>query len=253
MIEFKNDLILIKDNRKKIVFISVGVFLIVLLITFIAMQFLKYQVEGETNLPFKFTNLLIVSTADAIGKENSSDRWDLQLLQNNDIYLKIDMDDEKDSLQKITIQNFVINNNPIKGEPKIYHPVDDKDLFYLYKEENLVDDKIEYNVSKNNNVKKLQIAMDGGIVSFSSCSDNIANFVSNDDTEIKYDGTLLNKVNISADDLKYQLNADIIIEMKSGKKYKTTMCFDLPLNNILEEGTVKQETSDFDNLIFKRI
>ena len=42
----------------------------------------------------------------------------------------------------------------------------------------------------------MELANDGGLVTFSSCSKNIAQYVSDEDTEIKYDGSLLQKVNM---------------------------------------------------------
>ena len=252
MIEFRED----KKSKKKIVYISIGIFIAIIVVTLIAIQLLKYQVEGEKNLPFEITDMLIVSTGDGIGNEDVENRWNLVVLQNNDIYIEIkEKTDEnrKEHLKSVTLQNFNISNGPQKGEPKIYHPVNDKDLIYLYKDENLVQDKIEYNVASKNNIKKLELGPDGGILSFSSCSTNVAYYISNEDTEMKYDATLLNKVGISEEQLKYQINFDIIVEMESNKKYKATITLDLPLSNLLSEGTVQDEKTDFSNIIFKRL
>lgn len=255
MIKFKSDVIKYTKHRKT-VYIILGVAALVLLIIFIAMQLLKYEVEGEQSLPFKFKNMLIVSTADAVGKENSENRWDLSILQNNDIYIEIEgiRDNDKiDSFNKVTLENFNISNGPQLGKPEIYKPVNDKDLIYLYKDENIVMDKIEYNATVSENVKKLEIGRNGGIISFSSCSNNIANYVSNEDTEVKYDGSLLNKVKIKEEQIKYDISFDIIVEMESKKMYKATMNLSLPLNNLIKEGIVQKEITNFDDVVFKRV
>ena len=252
MIEFRED----KKNKKKIVHICLGIFGICIVVTLIAIQLLKYQVEGEKNLPFEITNMLIVSTGDGSGNEDQENRWNLVVLQNNDIYIEIKGktdENRSEHFKKITFENFNISNGPLKGEPKIYHPTDDKDLIYLYKDENVVQDKIEYNVASRCNIKKMELGPDGGIVSFSSCSTNVSHYISNEDTEIKYDATLLKKVGISEEQLKYQISFDIIVEMESNKKYKANMILDLPLNNLLTEGTVQEEKMDFSNVIFKRV
>lgn len=256
MIDLNNNIIY-QTNKKKFIFISIIVIIIVLTILASAMQLLKYHEEGEKNLPFELKDMLIVSTADGIGKENSENRWDLSILQNNDIYIEFkDKVDNKrnDPLKKITIDNFNISNGPIKGEPKLYHPVNDKDLIFVYKDENLVtDNKIEYNVAAINNVKKQEFARDGGIIAFSSCSGDVANYVSNEDNEIKYDGSLLTKVNITQYELKYNLSFDITVEMESNKKYKATINLELPLENFITEGTSQKEITDFSNVEFKRV
>ena len=255
MIEYKSNIIKI-ESRKKIIYICILIAILILIFIFVAMNFLKYQVEGEKKLPFEITNMLIVSTADGIGKEDPNNRWNLSILQNNDIYIDIknkSYNGKNDSIKKIVLENFTITNGPQEGEPKIYHPVNDKDLIYLYKDENLVYDKIEYNVAPTNNIKKLEIARNGGIVSFSSCSYNVATYISNDENEIKYDATLLNKVGINEEEVKYEINFDIIVEMESSKKYKSSINLNLPLDNLLQKGTIKMEIKDFSNIVFKRV
>ena len=254
MIEFKNE-IGIKKNTNRVIYICIGVFFAVLIIVLVAMFLLKYHVEGEKKLPFEITEMLIISTADGIGEDNEGNRWNISILQNNDIYINIKekiSKEKPDSLKKIILQNFNINNGPEKGEPKIYHPTDDKDLIYLYKEENQILDKAEYNVATSSNVKKMQISKEGGIVSFSSCSTNIARYISNEDTQIKYDGSLLNKVNITEEQIQYTITFDIIVEMESGKKYKGSITLELPLKDLITDGTVKKEIKSFDNIVFKR-
>lgn len=255
MINFRSD-IGIKKSKRRIVYMSISISFTILIIILVAILLLKYNVEGEKNLPFEITNILIVSTVDAIGNDDSENRWNLSILQNNDIYIDIKEKsgvEKKDSFKKITLQNFNLISTPQKGEPKIYHPIDDKDLIYLYKDENLIEDKIEYKASSNSNLKKLEIARNGGIVSFSSCSNNIATYISNEDTEIRYDGSILNKVNINEEELKYEISFDIIVEMESNKKYQARIDLKLPLDNLITEGTVKKEIKDFDNIVFKRI
>ena len=256
MIDFSTKTLTHYTNKKKIILISLLVIIIVTTIVVSGMQLLKYNVEGEKKLPFKLDNMLIVSTADGIGRKDTESRWDLSVLQNNDIYIEIkDIVDNKrsDSLKKVTLENFAITNGPVKGQPKIYHPVNDKDLIYIYKDENLALNSIEYNVAAISNVKKQEIARDGGIISFSTCSYDVANYVSNEDTEVAYDGKLLSKVNLTQYEIKYDLSFDIIVEMESNKRYKATMYLSLPLDDLIEKGTVQKEITDFSNIEFKRV
>lgn len=257
MINFKSDINkYLKYNDKKKIYISLIFAIVVIGIVIIGMQLLKYNVEGEKSLPFKLTKMLIISTADGIGKEDSQYLWDLDILQKNDVYIEIKENKEdikNDQFKKITLENFIISNGPQKGEPKIYHPVNDKDLVYVYKEENISNEKIEYNVAEKSNIKKLEISSNEGLVSFSSCSSNVASYKSNEDTEVSYDGKLLNKVQITEEEVKYDVSFDMIIEMESKKTYKATFNLQLPLKNITSDGIVKSEIKDFENIVFKRI
>lgn len=102
-------------------------------------------------------------------------------------------------------------------------------------------------------MKKMELANDGGLVTFSSCSNNIAQYVSDDETEIKYDGSLLQKVNINEEQLKYSLSFDIIIETVSEKKYKASVTLEIPIENFINDGIAKKEIKDNEEIIFKRI
>lgn len=50
---------------------------------------LKYSVEGESSLPFDLSKISIISIAEGTDVEDSANRWNLQVSQNNDIYLYI--------------------------------------------------------------------------------------------------------------------------------------------------------------------
>ena len=67
---------------------------IVLIIAVIALLILKYEVEGEQNMPFKLSSVLILSNAEGYQEKQSQEyRWDTEIYQNNDIYLNIIIQD----------------------------------------------------------------------------------------------------------------------------------------------------------------
>ena len=63
--------------------------IIVFIIAIVSLMMLKYEVEGEINMPFNLSRIMVVSSAEGIQKEGTENIWDLELLQNNDIYLEI--------------------------------------------------------------------------------------------------------------------------------------------------------------------
>ena len=83
--------------------------------------------------------------------------------------------------------------------------------------------------------------------------DNLGNYISNDSTEITYDGKLLQNINVNIDEIKFSLNFDILIETNKNVTYKGTISIDLPADEIIEKGSCNFEITDFDDVVFKRI
>ena len=76
---------------KKIIRIFTAILITILIATIIALLILKYNVEGEDNLPFELSKIMVISTAEGkdIQNEQTENKWNLKLSQNNDIYLEI--------------------------------------------------------------------------------------------------------------------------------------------------------------------
>ena len=67
-----------------------------------------------------------------------------------------------------------------------------------------------------------------------------------------HNGTILAKNGIVYNDIKFKISFDIIIELISGTKYTGTVQMELPVGNIIQEGTSNKEKIDFSDVIFKR-
>ena len=100
---------------KKIVHICVILGIIVLILIIAGIIMLRYQVEGETNLPFELSKMIVVSTAESNEIEAVADtKWNFSVNQYNDIYLEIQKNDEYTkniNIKNITFENFVIEKN----------------------------------------------------------------------------------------------------------------------------------------------
>ena len=78
-----------KRILKKYIFIS---FLLIAISVSILLM-VKYNVEGEKNLPLELNKIIIKSTINA--QSNASENlWDLNLEQNNDIYIYFKKNDK---------------------------------------------------------------------------------------------------------------------------------------------------------------
>ena len=49
-----------RDNKKKIITIALFTSMVMILLAIVVVLLLKYNVEGETNLPFELKNILLI-------------------------------------------------------------------------------------------------------------------------------------------------------------------------------------------------
>ena len=110
-----------EENRKEAIKRAVAISILTLLIGVVGFIMIKYEIEGETNLPFKLSKIMIISTADAIEKDEQT----MSITQCNDLYLTIEKNAEykADSMiEKISIENIKIMSAPKKGKVAFYRP-----------------------------------------------------------------------------------------------------------------------------------
>ena len=127
---------------------------------------LKYEVEGEGNMPFELSQLVVVSTAEGIDKEGEA-TWNFDIVQNNDIYLYISKNKnykQTEIIKNIIIDNLIVEEAPIKGKIKFYRPSKNENVVYEYLDEYILEESLTYEGNENTNLKNLEIANQGGIV-----------------------------------------------------------------------------------------
>ena len=160
---------------RKIINFFTAVFILALIITIICLIMLKYEVEGENNMPFELSQMVTVSTAEGINAEGDS-TWNLNLVQNNDIYLHISKNKnyrETEIIKNIKIDNFKINSIPQKGTISIYRPSKDENKTYEYSDEYIVEKELVYAGNENTNMKELLVSNQGGVVTFRISNQNL--------------------------------------------------------------------------------
>ena len=241
---------------KRIIKTAVTLFIVILIIIIIVLLILKYQIEGEKNMPFKLGKIMIISTAEGVHKEEAEETWNLNIMQNNDIYIEIDKNKNyKDTeiIEKITLDNFKIISNSEVGEITIYKPTTNENKTYEYLDEFIVNDKLEYIGSTQTNIKNLEIANQGGMILLRYTIKDASEYTSNEDNEIQHDGTLLAKTGISLEQIQFEVEFDLNITLKSGITYKGTVNLKLPVGNIIDEGTSSVEITNFKEVVFKRL
>ena len=242
-------------TRTKEFHLSMIILIIAVILFIVGIIVLRYNVEGETNMPFELSKIAIISSQEGIDKETQDSRWAFDIYQANDIYLYISKNDKyskQEMIKEITIDNFKIEkqNNENIGNIKIYKPdAQNENTIFKNKEENIVQ-SIQYTGAVESNIKNMQISNQGGIIVFRCSNNNIAEYKSNEE-EINHN-QLLKKAGITQEKLNMKVTFDLTITMEEGKKYKTTIDLEMPQGNIIEEGITVAEITDLSNIIFKR-
>lgn len=182
-------------------------------------------------------------------------KWNLELVQNNDIYIDITRNKnymQTEIIDKIVLDDFMIRDRPSKGTLHAYRPNDKENGIFVNKEEYRITDKLEYIGSGKTNIKDLEISNQGGLILLRYVNEGLGNYTSNEDGEIKHDGTLLGKVGIKNEELKYRISFNISIILKSKKTYKANITLEMPIGDITKEGTSNYTKTDFSDIVFKR-
>ena len=215
---------------------------------------IKYEVEGDKNMPFDLSKIVIVSTAEGI-ENKGKNKWDFNIYQNNDIYFYIDKNEQyqgKDThIEKIRIENIQITEKPKVGEIKAYMPNSTEGRLYSYEDTYIIEDKLEYRGASKSNSRTLEIGNQGGSALIRFSNTNLGNYSSNQDKEIVHDGTLLKKLKLVQEDINFTVSFDFVIEV-SNHQYRAKINLQLPYGNIEQEGTSSFEKTDMSDVIFKR-
>lgn len=242
-------------NLNKKIFHVIMIIVIIFAILFVGgIMALKYQVEGEANMPFKITKISIVESVEGMATEGATEKWNLNVNQNNDIYVYIEKNSsygKTEIIQEVEINNIIINKQNEKGELKLYRPVVDEKRMFINALENEISNII-YTGELESNIKEQKISNQGGIVAFRYGINNISQYISDTDEQIDH-SQLLKLTNITQEDLQTKLSFNIIIKLTSGKKYQATINLEVPTDEIIEKGTFGTEITEPDGIIFKRI
>lgn len=242
-------------NVKQKIFHSVIIAVIIIAILCVGGMFiLRYQVEGESNMPFKISKISIIESVEGTESQEAEEKWNLNVDENNDIYIYLEKNSaygKTEIIQSVDIKNININKSKEKGIVALYKPVQDEKRMFVNKEENEITE-ITYEGDLESNIKEQKISNQGGIIAFRYGINDISQYISQDAEEIDH-SQLLKLTDITEDDLKTTLTFDIIINLTSGKKYQAPISIDIPTDEIIEKGTVGIDKTDINNIIFKRI
>lgn len=243
------------EKLKNLILKSSYIIVIVLIIAVVILLILKYNVEGEKNMPFKLSNIILVSSAEGFqDNEDSEYKWNVNIYQINDIYLNIEKNKnfkENEAIKSIIIENLKIEKKPQSGKIEFYRPSGDENNLFEYKNEYKIDNKIEFIGNKEADIKNLKISNQGNTIMIRAVNKLDKNYVSNNDS-IEHSGRLLKEVDVSLDEIEAEISFDLIINLESDVSFKANIKQNIPIGNILNEGTISKELTELRNIVFKR-
>lgn len=242
-----------KDLIKKCLFLA---FLIVIITAVIAIV-AKYNVEGETSLPYSLSKILVVSRIDTKSNEDPNNLWNISLTENNNIFIYISKNKDTDeTIKEIKLENFKITAASPKGNVKVYRPTGDLNSNNLYEHstQDYLNSNITYTGATVDTLKNLEIANTGGMIGIRVSLEDLGNYVSNNyEEEIVYDGNLINKAGLTKEDITFSVSFDLLITLNSNITFKGTINLDLPNEDILTNPESYLEITNFDDIVFKRV
>ena len=234
-----------KVQRIKLI---VAIAVVILVAILLAIRILIYQKNGEKNMPFNLSKIIIISTAqkdesiENVEGQSTEASWNFKIIQNNDIYISIDGTDnnvnKKETIKNITLENIEIKEVPQKGVLKAYMPNSLEGARYTYTDEYVVPKSLTYRGADESSYKNLQINKNGGIITISFANKDLGEYSSGEDTEITYNGTMLSKLGLTDEDVKSKIEFDLIIELNDGKKYSGRVNLDLNCQGLIENGNI---------------
>ncbi len=242
--------------KTKAFHICIITLIIIGLIAFAYVRIAKYNSEGETQMPFEVSKINVISSVDGEdSKDQSADRWNLDVSQNNDFYIYIEKNNNyhgrtEEAIESVVIENFEITKNKEQGENIIYKPDAESEKEIFKNEDKNKVDKIEYTGAAESKVKQMQMSNQGDLIYFRYTNKNIAKFASNEE-ELDY-SQILKKLGTKEEDLKTTIKFDMTIKLASRKEFKTTVNTQVPIEGIVEKGASSNEIIDVNKLIFKR-
>ena len=243
-----------KEKNKQTIKLCVAIVVFAIIVLLVITTMIRYEVEGDKNMPFNLSKMIIVSTAEGTETEGKK-KWNFDVFQNNDVYIYIDKNEqyigEEKSIKSVKIENINITKSPTKGEVKAYMPNSVEGRIFSYDEEYLVDEKLEYRGAEESNSKTLEIGGNGGNLIIRFSNTGLGQYSSDSDKEIIHDGSLLKKIKVLEEEIEFEVSFDLIITVDNCS-YRAKILLQMPCGNISEEGTSSIEKTDFSDVIFKR-
>ena len=213
----------------------------------------KYNVEGEKNLPLEIKEIEIRSIIYA-QSNNAENILESSVEQDNDIFIKF-KDNEKieRQVENIKIENLKIEKVKDIGTIKVLKPTSNQNQNYF---QNSIEDytgkTLEYSANNVDNFEKQEFAQNGGMILFRISNQNLGTYILTENG-VQYNENLLEQLGTNSEEIKLKVTFDMILAVNDKEQYKGTINLELPAEKFGENGRVSKTITDFNDVVFKRV
>ena len=214
-------------------------------------QFAK-EIESFANLNnktvFSIDKMTLYSSGFAMKNQENKPVWNLNIGQFTDISLKINNRSHENgvsyenTIKSLYIDNIKYNNVTIGNQSLHYKYLGDFGKVTA-NESNRINDKLVYDVVKSGEIDltepKIYANADNPIIlEYVNSNLKTNEIISDTNTEVVYDGTLLKNTNIPLDKMKCTLSFTIHIINYYNQEYRATVYVDIPITNTINNTTI---------------
>lgn len=243
------------DNKKQMIKLVIAITILIFILVIVGVLMIKYEVEGETNMPFRLSKLIVVGTVEGVENGESDKKWDFSIFQNNDIHFYIDQNSTNSQnlfIKSIKIDNIKVIEEPQKGNIKAYMPNSEAGRLFAYSEQFEIKEKLEFKGASQSSSTNLEIGSKGGTAVFRISNTNIGEYSSDKDKQIEHNASLLEKIGANYEEIKFKVAFDFTMETTQAK-YKANVELNLPTSEFGEDKNCYLEINDTSDIIFKRV
>ena len=242
-----------KVSKTKIILTTIFVLLCIILIvltyhrlklftqkTSLENSYLSFA-EKNQNTIFSIDQIVFFSSSDCKNKVSSKTNFTIENLYSyTDIALFINNNSNENTLEntlkEVYISDIKFTQTPLVGEPKLYY----KDLNNFANstivDTNLINDNLNFSITSEDNADLSTPVLYNNCANpivLSYVNENIKTDYTITDTSIPitYNGSLLQRCNVTLDSLKTTIAFNIFITNNNDEKFKTFISLDIPYTN----------------------
>lgn len=263
--------------NKQIIFLIIVFIAIIILCLLINLIYTKHKAKTnfESDLlssndysdTFSIDKIILYSSANATSNETTRNLWNINVYQFTDIAIYLNNNSSSSLSSKNTIKELYIDNieyspSPEKGTPELYYKAIDNFGIPSLKDENLVQDKLNFKIinSKDtldtNTANFYETCQTPITLQFVNKDIKANAIIPNSGEALVFDGSLLSKTNIALNNIKTSISFNIHLTNNLDEKYVYNVSFDIPLEDdehSIYEGNIKKEITEFSNNKFLKL
>ena len=259
-------------DTKKFILSCIVIFLIIILcfLAFYTYTTYKRKIDVENSsisfadknkeTIFSIKDIVFFSSCDSKNKTSSKSNFTIENLYSyTDIALFIENFPDENSMQntlkEVSISNIKFSKTPSVGEPKLFYKDINNFANSTIVDDNVINDSLTFEVTSEDSADLSKPDLYNNCANpivLSYVNENIKTDYTITDTSnpITYNGSLLQRCNVSLDTLTSSISFDIFITNNKNEKFRTSVFLDIPYEyngqSIYDGSLTVRTTGNFD-------